>query len=93
MAKELDPSNTDAITSCLWELEMLKKHYNPHISKLALIFEESLARPSYDLEDFLDQTYKSLMDLELERKKVKELVVFERDHRQWQLKTSSLIKF
>jgi U3 small nucleolar RNA-associated protein 19 len=72
---ELDPSQTNAISSSLWELQMLKKHYCPQISKLASIFEDSLARPSYDLEDFLDQTYKSLMDLDLEKKRPKELSV------------------
>ena len=54
---------------------MLKKHYCPQILKLASIFEESLARQSYDLEDFHDQTFKSLMDLDLEKKKIKELGV------------------
>lgn len=75
LVNELDPSHTNAIDSSLWELQMLKKHYCPQISKLASIFEESLARPSYDLEDFLDQTYKSLIDLDLENKKVKDVRV------------------
>lgn len=68
----LDPSKTRASESSLWEITMMKKHYCPQVSKLALIFEDSLSKPSYDLEDFFDLTYKSLMDLELNSKKLLE---------------------
>jgi U3 small nucleolar RNA-associated protein 19 len=65
----MDPSSCCAKDSSLWELEILKKHYYPKVSAMAIIFAESLAKPSYDLEDFFDHSYKSLMEIELSSKK------------------------
>lgn len=70
MFDKVDPNDSNAMQSCLWELDILKKHYVPQIAKMALIFEDSLAKPSYDLEDFFDHSYKTLLSLELESKKV-----------------------
>ncbi|KAJ2999668.1 hypothetical protein HDV02_002156 [Globomyces sp. JEL0801] len=67
---KLDPNESNAVDSCLWELESLKRHYCPTVSKLALIFEDSLAKPSYDLEDFFDHSYKTLIDAEVHSKKI-----------------------
>ena len=57
---EVDPSKSNAIESSLWELEILKRHYVPAVSVMAKIFEDSLAKPSYDLEDFFDHSYKTV---------------------------------
>ncbi|KAJ3377628.1 hypothetical protein HDU92_008096 [Lobulomyces angularis] len=60
LPNETDPEKTNAIESSLWELQTLKNHYLPSISTLSKIFEESLNRSKYDLEDFLDINYNSL---------------------------------
>ncbi|KAJ3276866.1 hypothetical protein HDV01_002921 [Terramyces sp. JEL0728] len=57
---KLDPNDSRAAESCLWELELLKNHYYPTVSTLAHIFQDSLAKPSYDLEDFLDYSYSNV---------------------------------
>ncbi len=57
---EVDPSKSNAIESSLWELEILQRHYVPAVSVMAKIFEDSLAKPSYDLEDFFDHSYKTV---------------------------------
>ena len=65
----LDPSECRAKDSSLWEIEILKKHFYPKVSALAAIFQESLAKPSYNLEDFFDHSYKSLVEIEMNPKK------------------------
>ncbi|KAJ3257466.1 hypothetical protein HK103_004541 [Boothiomyces macroporosus] len=59
--EKLDPNESKASESCLWELELLKNHYYPTVSTLAHIFQDSLAKPSYDLEDFLDYSYSNVI--------------------------------
>jgi U3 small nucleolar RNA-associated protein 19 len=66
--KETDPLNTKAINSSLWELEALMNHYHPNISTLAKLFNEPFRKPHYNLEDFLDWSYKSLFDSETNKK-------------------------
>ncbi|EGV66852.1 CBF-domain-containing protein [Yamadazyma tenuis ATCC 10573] len=65
---ELDPLKTNAINSSLWELEALMNHYHPNISTLAKIFTEPFRKPNYNLEDFLDWSFKSLIESEINRK-------------------------
>ncbi|KAI8812152.1 CBF/Mak21 family-domain-containing protein [Cladochytrium replicatum] len=60
-----NPANCKAIESSLWEIQVLKNHYLPAVAELASIFEEPLTKPEFDLEDFLDQTYVSLIEEEL----------------------------
>jgi U3 small nucleolar RNA-associated protein 19 len=43
------------------------------VSGMVKIFEDSLAKPSYDLEDFLDQSYLSLIETELKSKSSQKL--------------------
>lgn len=66
--EELNPLKTNAINSSLWELEPLMNHYHPNVSTLAQIFKNPFTKPHYNLEDFLDWSYKSLLDLEQNRK-------------------------
>ncbi|KAI3406327.2 NOC4 [Candida oxycetoniae] len=65
---EMNPMNTNALNSSLWELETLMSHYHPNIATLAKIFSEPFRKPSYNLEDFLDWSYKSLLETEKSRK-------------------------
>ncbi|CAH7683568.1 CBF/Mak21 family-domain-containing protein [Phakopsora pachyrhizi] len=64
---EIDPMETDAIFSSLWELSSLRNHYLASISTLSKVFSESFDKPQYELEDFLDHTYNSLFQTELDR--------------------------
>ncbi|EGG12216.1 uncharacterized protein MELLADRAFT_70703 [Melampsora larici-populina 98AG31] len=64
---ELDPLRSGAIFSSLWELSSLRSHYLSSISTLSKVFSEAFDKPNYDLEDFLDHTYKTLFDTELNR--------------------------
>jgi U3 small nucleolar RNA-associated protein 19 len=59
------PKDSCAMQSSLWELQLLAQHYNPTVSGLVRIFEDSLAKPSFDMEDFLDQSYFTLIETEL----------------------------
>ncbi|KAL1305702.1 hypothetical protein AAFC00_007292 [Neodothiora populina] len=64
---ELDPMETGAIDSSLWELETLASHYHPNVATLARIIQEQFTKRSYELEDFLDHTYDALVEGELDR--------------------------
>ncbi|CAK9438342.1 uncharacterized protein LODBEIA_P25660 [Lodderomyces beijingensis] len=65
---ETNPMNTQAINSSLWELETLMSHYHPNVATLAKIFGEPFKKPSYNMEDFLDWTYQSLLETERTRR-------------------------
>jgi U3 small nucleolar RNA-associated protein 19 len=70
----MDPSECFANDSSLWELEILQNHYYPKVSAMANIFSNSLAKPSYNLEDFFDHSYKSLLEIEISSKKSSQAV-------------------
>ncbi|ODV65052.1 CBF-domain-containing protein [Hyphopichia burtonii NRRL Y-1933] len=65
---ETDPLKTGAMGSSLWELETLMSHYHPNIATLAKIFSEPFRKPSYNMEDFLDWSYITLLESEKIRK-------------------------
>ncbi|SCV02958.1 LAMI_0H04346g1_1 [Lachancea mirantina] len=73
---EPNPEHTRAIESSLWELASLTNHYHPNIATLAKIFSQPFKKPSYNLEDFLDWTYDSLLKAET-TKKIKVLPALE----------------
>jgi U3 small nucleolar RNA-associated protein 19 len=50
---EDDPSKTRALESSLWELEALRKHYYPPISKFAKVFGTNFTKAKYELDDFM----------------------------------------
>jgi U3 small nucleolar RNA-associated protein 19 len=54
---ELDPMETNAIESSVWELEALQSHYHPNVATLAKIISDQFTKRSYNLEDFLDHSY------------------------------------
>ncbi|CCH41369.1 Nucleolar complex protein 4 [Wickerhamomyces ciferrii] len=66
--KELDPLQTKAIESSLWELETLQSHYHPNVATLAKIFSQPFRKQSYNMEDFLDWSYASLLQSENTRR-------------------------
>jgi len=58
--EEVDPLESNAIESCLWELVTLQNHYHPNVASLAKIISEQFTKRSYNLEDFLDHSYGSV---------------------------------
>jgi U3 small nucleolar RNA-associated protein 19 len=78
---ETDPQRTSAIDSSLWELETLQSHYQPTVASIARIISEQFTKQQYNLEDFLDHGYGTMMEGELEKgkegkkRKMKEVVV------------------
>lgn len=65
---ELDPLKTNAIDSSVWELETLSSHYHPNVATLAKIFSQPFRKQSYNMEDFLDWSYSSLLESENTRR-------------------------
>ncbi|CAG8500431.1 15673_t:CDS:10 [Funneliformis mosseae] len=65
---EPDPMKSNAIASSLWEMKTLQNHYFPNVATLAKIFQDKFTKPSYNLEDFLDHTYSTLIETETNRK-------------------------
>ena len=55
--KELDPMETDALMSSLWEIQMLQSHYHPNVATIAKIISEQFTKQAYNPEDFLDHSY------------------------------------
>ena len=60
-----DPMLTNAIDSSLWELHTLQDHWHPNVATLAKILSEPFTKRDYQLEDFLDHSYASLIEAEL----------------------------
>jgi U3 small nucleolar RNA-associated protein 19 len=70
-----DPQKTGAIDSSLWELETLQSHYHPNVASLARIISEQFTKQQYNIEDFLDHGYGSMLESELAKEARKEPVV------------------
>ncbi|KAJ7718108.1 CBF/Mak21 family-domain-containing protein [Mycena maculata] len=69
---EPNPLLTHAIESSLWELNSHREHYLSGVSTLTKIFSEAFTKPGYSMEDFLDHTYGTLFDADVNRKIKKE---------------------
>jgi U3 small nucleolar RNA-associated protein 19 len=72
---EKDPQKTNAIDSSLWELETLQSHYHPNVASLARIISEQFTKQQYNLEDFLDHGYASMLESELAKEPKKAPVI------------------
>ena len=70
-SSEADPQSTGAIDSSLWELETLQSHYHPTVASICRIVSEQFTKQHYNLEDFLDHGYGTMMDAELKKKEGK----------------------
>ncbi|KAJ1915313.1 Maturation and nuclear export of 40S ribosomal subunits interacting protein [Tieghemiomyces parasiticus] len=62
-----DPAESHAAESSLWEIHTLQSHFAHQVSVLARVFSERFTKPAYDLEDFLDHTYTTLFESEIDR--------------------------
>lgn len=63
--EETDPMQTEAIESCLWEVVQLQSHYHPNVATIAKVLSEQFTKQTYNMEDFLDHSYHSLLDAEM----------------------------
>ncbi|CAN6601150.1 nucleolar complex protein 4 [Trichomonascus vanleenenianus] len=61
---ETDPLKTNALESSLWEIETLQSHYHPNVAALARIMSQPFRKPYYVMEDFLDHSFKYLIESE-----------------------------
>jgi U3 small nucleolar RNA-associated protein 19 len=57
---EKNPLETGAVDSSVWELVALQSHYHPNVATLARIISEQFTKEQYNLEDFLDYSYKTV---------------------------------
>lgn len=73
--EEKDPQQTGAIDSSLWELHTLQDHYNPTVSSICRIISEQFTKQQYNLEDFLDHGYVTMLENELKKDGKREPVV------------------
>ncbi|CRK41005.1 hypothetical protein BN1708_008410 [Verticillium longisporum] len=64
---EADPMQTHAIDSCLWEFVQLQSHYHPNVATITKIISEQFTKQSYNIEDFLDHSFGSLLEAELSK--------------------------
>lgn len=67
LADETDPMKTNAIESSLWELVQMQSHYHPNVATIAKIVSEQFTKQSYNMEDFLDHSYASLLEAEMDK--------------------------
>ncbi|CAN8098694.1 unnamed protein product [Discula destructiva] len=72
---EEDPLETGAIDSCIWEVVQLQSHYHPNVATITKIISEQFTKQIYNLEDFLDHSYGSLLEAEMVKKLKKAPVV------------------
>ena len=63
-----DPEDTGAFGSSLWEMDSLMQHYHPNVASLAKVFSQPFKKMSYNMEDFLDWGYDSLLAAEASRR-------------------------
>ncbi|EGX93988.1 nucleolar complex protein 4 [Cordyceps militaris CM01] len=75
LADEKDPMKTNAIDSSLWELVQMQSHYHPNVATIAKIVSEQFTKNSYNMEDFLDHSYASLLGAEMDKEVKKAPVV------------------
>lgn len=74
-SEEQDPQKTNAIDSSLWELHTLQDHYNPTVAQICRIISEQFTKQQYNLEDFLDHGYATMLESELKKEPKKDPVV------------------
>ena len=57
--EEIDPMETHAAESSLWEIHTLQDHYHPNVAMIVKIISQQFTKQAYNLEDFLDHSYES----------------------------------
>lgn len=73
--REPDPMISGALESSLWEIHTLQNHYHPNIAIIARMISEQFTKPAFNLEDFLDHTYATMIEGDLNKSVKKEPVI------------------
>ncbi|KAF2070612.1 hypothetical protein CYY_008069 [Polysphondylium violaceum] len=64
---EEDPAKCNALKSSLWELQILRDHYAPEVSKMAKVFDSGL-KNTIDMNEFSSVSYQSMYELSFKKK-------------------------
>ncbi|CAG7819009.1 unnamed protein product [Allacma fusca] len=67
--KEINPSQTKAMESSLWEMKSLQNHILPNVAQACSFIEKPLPSVSYDLEEVLSVDYDDMFEEEINKKK------------------------
>jgi U3 small nucleolar RNA-associated protein 19 len=78
LAQEDDPTKARALQSSLWELSVLERHYYAPVATLAKSIgtPEEARAPPHKIDDFSNQSYKSLFDQERKNRSKKTALTF-----------------
>ena len=72
VAEEPDPSKTRALESSLWELDTLRRHYSPAVSRFVTVLDRDLSNrmvtADVDIAALANASYASLFAEETERR-------------------------
>ena len=63
---EMNPKDTHALESSLWELRALQDHYCPAVSSLAAAFDEQ-EKDKFKMDDFVNASYSALFTQSMKR--------------------------
>lgn len=66
--EERDPQKSNALASSLWEMVALKQHYAAVVANLAKMFEEKLRSKALDVEEYVSQSYDTLLQQQIKRR-------------------------
>ncbi|XP_069861168.1 nucleolar complex protein 4 homolog [Dipodomys merriami] len=65
---EEDPAKSQALESCLWELQTLQQHYHPEVSKAASVINQVLSVPEVSIAPLLELTAYEIFERDLKKK-------------------------
>eukprot|EP01132_Coremiostelium_polycephalum_P009275 gene9275-11367_t len=68
LVNEEDPAKCNALKSSLWEIQILRDHYSPDVSKMAKIFDSHNIKNTINPEDFLQHSYQNMYDSSYKKK-------------------------
>ncbi|XP_005085366.1 nucleolar complex protein 4 homolog [Mesocricetus auratus] len=65
---EKDPARSQALESCLWELQTLQQHYHPEVSRAASVINQVLSDPEVSIASLLELTAYEIFERDLKKK-------------------------
>ncbi|NP_001084692.1 nucleolar complex protein 4 homolog B [Xenopus laevis] len=66
--EEQDPAKSQALESCLWELEVLQQHYHGDVVRAANVISRALSAQESDVSGLLEMSSCELFDKEMKKK-------------------------
>ena len=78
-----DPAEANALESSLWEVETLRRHYNPDVARFVEVFDRDFTNrkkfSEIDLEPLLNEGYTSMLRHEIQRRPKNTALAFYRE--------------